>query len=72
MKRIWVLFLLLFAVGVEGQTYPSKAIRVVVPYTPGGPADLLVRGMGQKLTETWGRERDHRRAGHRQVACRRL
>ena len=56
MKRIWVLFLLLFAVGVEGQTYPSKAIRIVVPYTPGGPADLLVRGMGQKLTETWGQQ----------------
>jgi len=40
----------------QAQSYPSKPIRIVVPYTAGGPADLLVRGMGQKMTETWGQQ----------------
>jgi tripartite-type tricarboxylate transporter receptor subunit TctC len=40
----------------HGQAYPAKPIRVVVPYTAGGPADLLVRGMGQKLSETLGQQ----------------
>src|SRR5258708_36660333 len=29
---------------------------MVVPYTAGGPADLLVRGLGQKLQEAWGQQ----------------
>jgi len=40
----------------QAQPYPSKAIRMVVPYTAGGPADLLVRALGQKLTEAWGQQ----------------
>jgi tripartite-type tricarboxylate transporter receptor subunit TctC len=44
------------SLAVEAQTYPAKPIRVVVPYTAGGPADLLVRGLGQKLTELWGQQ----------------
>jgi tripartite-type tricarboxylate transporter receptor subunit TctC len=40
----------------QAQSYPSKPIRIVVPYTAGGPADLLVRGLGQKLTDAWGQQ----------------
>jgi tripartite-type tricarboxylate transporter receptor subunit TctC len=40
----------------QAQPYPAKPIRIIVPYTAGGPADLLVRGLGQKLTETWGQQ----------------
>jgi tripartite-type tricarboxylate transporter receptor subunit TctC len=36
------------------QTYPSKPIRVVVPFVAGGAVDLLARIMGQKLTEALG------------------
>jgi tripartite-type tricarboxylate transporter receptor subunit TctC len=36
--------------------YPAKPIRIVVPYTAGGPADLLVRGLGQRLTDLWGQQ----------------
>ena len=38
----------------QAQTYPNKTIRYIVPYTPGGAADILARAVGAKLTEAWG------------------
>jgi tripartite-type tricarboxylate transporter receptor subunit TctC len=35
-------------------TFPSKAVRIVVPQTPGGATDVLARAIGQKLGERWG------------------
>jgi tripartite-type tricarboxylate transporter receptor subunit TctC len=35
-------------------TYPGKAIRFIVPFPAGGPADVLARVVGQKLTAAWG------------------
>lgn len=35
-------------------SYPSKPIRVIVPYATGGPSDLFARAVGQLLTEAWG------------------
>ena len=50
--------LLLAAVAAHSvaQTYPAKAIRVIVPFPPAGAADLLTRTIGQKLTEAWGQQ----------------
>ena len=47
---------------VQAQTYPAKAIRVIVPFGPGGPTDFLVRMLGQKVAESWGQQLvvDHR------------
>ena len=34
--------------------YPTKPIRIVVPFPPGGGVELLARIVGGKLTEAWG------------------
>jgi tripartite-type tricarboxylate transporter receptor subunit TctC len=39
---------------VEAQTYPSRAVRLVVPYVPGGGTDFVGRTVAQKLTEALG------------------
>ena len=45
-----------FGATAAAQGYPNKPVRIVVPYTAGGPADALVRGLGLKLTEKWGQQ----------------
>jgi tripartite-type tricarboxylate transporter receptor subunit TctC len=40
----------------SGASYPTKPIRWIVGYTPGGTADMLARAVGQKLGEAWGQQ----------------
>lgn len=36
------------------QSFPTKPIRIVVPFPPGGSTDLLARRIGEKLAAVWG------------------
>jgi tripartite-type tricarboxylate transporter receptor subunit TctC len=38
------------------QNYPTKPIKLIAPFPPGGSTDLLARVIGQKLTEAWGQQ----------------
>jgi tripartite-type tricarboxylate transporter receptor subunit TctC len=54
MKRWFMLLLALVPALAAAQAYPSKPLRLVVPFPPGGPLDVMGRGIAQKLQETWG------------------
>lgn len=44
----------LVAVGAQAQTYPTRTVRIIVPFPPGGPADMLGRVLAEKMTERLG------------------
>jgi tripartite-type tricarboxylate transporter receptor subunit TctC len=54
MKRISTLLLVLFSLAVQAQEWPAKPVRIIVPFPPGGSADLMPRAVAEKLSEKWG------------------
>jgi len=46
--------LLCAAAGVAAQSYPTKPVRLIVPYAAGGAVDAMARVFGQKYSELWG------------------
>ncbi|HYS58644.1 MAG TPA: tripartite tricarboxylate transporter substrate binding protein [Burkholderiales bacterium] len=54
-SRVALLLIASLAAGASlAQDYPSKPVRMVVPFSPGGSTDALARIVGQKLTERSG------------------
>jgi len=45
---------LLWSGVASAQDYPTKAVKIVVPFTAGSATDILARTVGQKLGEIWG------------------
>ncbi len=48
--------LALFATGAAAQNYPTKPIKLIVSFAPGGPTDIVARIAAQKITEGVGQQ----------------
>jgi tripartite-type tricarboxylate transporter receptor subunit TctC len=53
--RICTALLALAAAAASAQNYPNKPIRMIVPFPPGGGADITARPIAQMLSERWGK-----------------
>ena len=51
--RSLLLLLCVFSISVFAQSYPTKPVRLIVTYPPGGSSDLMSRVYGAKLSELW-------------------
>jgi hypothetical protein len=84
--RVFIAWSAAFAASAEcaasAQTYPTRPIKMIVGFSPGGPADVMARLVGQQISSRLGRgivienrpgaRRHDRRARVRGGGCRRL
>jgi len=54
LTRLAAIAALAFAASAAAQDYPTKPVRILVPYPPGGASDVTARVLADKLTKRWG------------------
>src|SRR6185503_6504050 len=54
MRAVFALAVLACSLVSNAQDWPSKPVRIIVPFPPGGSADLLPRVVAEKLSQQWG------------------
>jgi tripartite-type tricarboxylate transporter receptor subunit TctC len=59
---LWI-FTIIAARAASAQSYPAKPIRIIAPFTAGGPVDITARILAQKLSEAWGQQVIRRESG---------
>lgn len=56
----WICSIILFCAFLSWahaqDSYPSRPIKIIVPFPPGGTSDILARTIGQKLSQEWGQQ----------------
>lgn len=56
MKRLIFLAAASFMASAQGQSYPTKPVRIVLPFAAGGVADIVTRTVAQKISEPLGQQ----------------
>lgn len=54
MKKLIFVVLALFVGAASAQPYPSRSIRIIVPFTPGSATDVMARIVSERLNAAWG------------------
>lgn len=71
MVRVLLLALAVVCGHAWAQAFPTKTVRIIIPFPPGGTSDILARTLAQKLTEEWGQQviAENRPGAAGNVAC---
>jgi tripartite-type tricarboxylate transporter receptor subunit TctC len=56
LRSLLLLVTLALAGPAVAQPYPSKPVKMIVPFAPAGPTDVIARLIAQKLSESWGQQ----------------
>ena len=43
-------------VGYAAESYPSKPVTIIMPYSAGGSSDIMTRAVAKGLSDMWGRQ----------------